>query len=112
MGQRMMDGCRGYTALRDPKDATVKHTMNCKLIHHSDPYTKLGPFKMEFASNRPLIVIFHEILTEEDIRHFLEFATPRLSRNRENPADASYSRNERQAGKVKEMNTLRTTSPF
>ena len=99
--QKMMDGCRGFNSLRSAPKSEVKTDIKCNFVHHSDPYVKLGPFKMEFASRSPHIVVFHEIMTEEDINHFVEFATPRLSRSRENLPDASYSKKDRAEGKVK-----------
>ena len=101
--QRMMDGCRGFNHLNMKTKTDAENDLTCNFVHHSDPYVMLGPFKMEFASRSPHIVLFHEIMTEEDINHFIEFATPRLSRTRESysEADAEYSRTERQEGKVK-----------
>ena len=99
--QRMMDGCRGFNTLKINHYAEIINDLKCNIVHHSDPYVKLGPFKMEFASRSPHIVVFHEIMTEEDINHFVEFATPQLSRSRENEPDANYSKNDREEGKVK-----------
>ena len=92
--QRMMLGCRGYSK-------HIQSDMRCKRVHHSDPYVMLGPFKIEIASTDPLIAVFHDILTEEDIEHFLELARPRLSRRRGYNTDGGYSRRERDEGKIK-----------
>ena len=92
--QRMMIGCRGYSRQTQP-------ALRCKQVHHMDPYVMMGPFKIEVASKEPLIVVFHEILTEEDSEHFLELAKPKLSRKRGYNTDSAYSRREREEGKVK-----------
>ena len=55
----------------------------CRFVHHGDSYTKLGPFKTEIVHNSPVFVIFHELLTEEDIDYLISWATPRLSTERD-----------------------------
>lgn len=65
-------------------DYTLKYDkeLNCRFLHHKDPYLKLGPFKEEHTSERPYVVIFHDILTDTDIDFLIETSTPKLSRNR------------------------------
>jgi len=99
--QRMMDGCRGFNNFKMEPISYARNNLKCKFVHHSDPYAMLGPFKMEFASRSPHIVVFHEIMTDEDVEHFVEFATPRLSRTRGSEYDEEPSRAERLEGKVK-----------
>ena len=55
----------------------------CRFLHHSNPFTALGPFKLEIVHHAPFIMIFHEIFTEEDCDYLVEWAKPRLSRKRE-----------------------------
>ena len=55
----------------------------CRLVHHKDPYTKLGPFKLEIVHNNPFLMVIHELFTEEDRNYLVDWARPRLSRNRE-----------------------------
>ena len=55
----------------------------CILVHHRDPFTQLGPFKIEVAYHNPSIVIIHELFTEEDTDFLVDWATPRLSRTRQ-----------------------------
>ena len=93
--ERMMEGCRSGQSTAEKSDIT------CNLVQHSDPYVKLGPFKLEYASRSPHVVVLHDIMTEEDIQHFVQFASPRLSRDRGEETDSSYSRREREEGKVK-----------
>ena len=52
----------------------------CTLVHHGNPYTKLGPFKIERVYNSPTFIIIHELLTEEDMSYLVSWARPRLSR--------------------------------
>ena len=54
----------------------------CVLIHNKDPFTKLGPFKVEFLHDVPFFMIIHELFTEEDIQFFIDWAKPKLSEKR------------------------------
>ncbi len=56
--------------------------VNCRFLHHADPYLKLGPFKEEQKSERPYAVVFHDILTETEMDFLIEESTPNLSRGR------------------------------
>ena len=55
----------------------------CILVHHQDPFTKLGPFKIEMAYNSPMVMVIHELFTEEDMSYLVSWARPRLSRTRQ-----------------------------
>ena len=68
--------CNGFTS----RVETVPH--RCKLLHHRNPYLKLGPFKVEVASDAPVIMIFHDFFTEEEMIWLVEYSKPRLSRGR------------------------------
>jgi prolyl 4-hydroxylase len=57
--------------------------INCRYLHHNDPYLKLGPFKEEQASELPYVVIFHDILSENETDWLITNATPKLSRDRD-----------------------------
>ena len=54
----------------------------CRLLHHQNPYLKLGPFKEEMHSDIPYSVVFHDILTDTEIDFLKEESTPKLSRTR------------------------------
>ena len=73
----MMDG---RLHMKGVSDLTLQ---KCQLVHHGNPYTKLGPFKTEIVHNSPVFVIFHELFTDEDIEYLINWATPRLSTERE-----------------------------
>ena len=54
----------------------------CRLVHHQNPYLKLGPFKEEMYSIVPYSVVFHDILTDSEIDFLKKESSPNLSRNR------------------------------
>ena len=55
----------------------------CRLLHHKNPYLKLGPFKEEQHSFAPYTIVFHDILSEAEISFLKEESTPKLSRKRD-----------------------------
>ena len=61
--------------------------VNCRLLHHRDPYLKLGPFKEEQKSERPYAVVFHDILSEIEMNYLVEESRPNLSRARYGTTD-------------------------
>ena len=55
---------------------------NCIMLHHYDPYLRLGPFKVEVVRKMPYLSIFHDILYDADIEYLVESARPNLSAQR------------------------------
>ena len=54
----------------------------CRLLHHQNPYLKLGPFKEEMYSIVPYTVVMHDILTDAEIDFLKKESSPNLSRTR------------------------------
>ena len=46
----------------------------CHLLHHFNPFLKLGPFKLEIMLDRPYRAVLHDILTNEEIQHVIELS--------------------------------------
>ena len=46
----------------------------CHLLHHFNPFLKLGPFKLEIILDRPYRAVLHDILTNEEIQHVIELS--------------------------------------
>jgi prolyl 4-hydroxylase len=69
--------CNGF---QNPKPNATQG--KCVLLHHDNPFLKLGPFKLEVVSELPYIVIFQEFFSEAEIGFFLDYSKPRLSRGR------------------------------
>ena len=44
------------------------------LLHHGDPYLKMGPFKYELLSNDPHVAIFRDIFSSSECDNFIERA--------------------------------------
>ena len=56
-------------------------------------HPRLGPFKIEYVHHNPFFLIIHDLLSEEDMDYLKVWATPRLSRKRDD-----YDKN---SGRVK-----------
>ena len=83
-------------------NVSENRTHKCRHLHHKDPYSKLGPFKLEILHHEPFIMIFHEMFTEEDTDYLVDWARPRLSRKREKVEDKDQK-------KTKNEHLTRTT---
>ena len=59
----------------------------CRFLHHNDPYLKLAPFKEDHQLDIPYTVIFHDILSDLEIKSLVHEAIPNLSRTRYNNND-------------------------
>ena len=51
----------------------------CRLIHHFNPYLKLGPFHLEIHFYWPFRGVFHDFLSDEEMQWMVEISIPRLS---------------------------------
>eukprot|EP00094_Tigriopus_californicus_P006960 TCALIF_06701-PA protein Name:"Similar to P4ha3 Prolyl 4-hydroxylase subunit alpha-3 (Mus musculus)" AED:0.43 eAED:0.43 QI:0/-1/0/1/-1/1/1/0/479 len=72
--------CRGeYQGSSIDKEV---HLQLCHYLHQSNPYLRLGPFKMEVVARVPFRMILHDFMDEAEIRWLIDYAKPRLSRNR------------------------------
>ena len=61
---------------------TSSSELQCGLLHHRDPYLKLGPFKIEMSSQSPMVMVFHDFFTEAEMEFLVEHSRPKLSRKR------------------------------
>ena len=69
----------------------IRENSHCRLLHHGDPYLKLGPFKEEQMSLVPYVVVFHDILSDLEIDFLIKESRPNLSRKRLYHTDNSGS---------------------
>lgn len=73
--QLYMNACSGKLKQSDADIAELR----CRLVSNS-AYSKLCPFKVEEAYLNPYIAIFHDVMSEEEIRVFKSIAKPNLMR--------------------------------
>ncbi|TRY73565.1 hypothetical protein TCAL_06704 [Tigriopus californicus] len=83
------------------KRETLKNPPKCTLLHHNNPFLRLAPFPLEIVSTSPYIVIFHGILSEEEIQFLIEYSKPRLSINRDESNRGLDPVHSADAGKVR-----------
>ena len=55
----------------------------CHLIHHSNPFLRIGPFQMEVKFYFPFRTIIHAFFAEKELDWLMEYSRPRLSSSRE-----------------------------
>lgn len=62
--------CRGEKL----RPATLESHLKCFNIHYNDPYFKLGPFKVEQHNSKPFVSVFHDFMSDSEIKFWLKFA--------------------------------------
>merc|ERR1711892_198490 len=53
----------------------------CRHLHHHNPYTMLGPFKLEELSKEPYLTVIREMMFKSEMEHFKKFAEDKLERS-------------------------------
>lgn len=67
--------CRGEIDL--PAKQTSQ--LRCMYVDNNIPFLKIAPFKVEEAHLKPRLVIYHQIISDEEIETIKKMATPRVS---------------------------------
>ncbi|XP_046453899.1 prolyl 4-hydroxylase subunit alpha-1-like isoform X1 [Daphnia pulex] len=68
--------CRGEK-LMDPK---IEGHLRCRYVTNNEPYFFIQPLKMEEAFLKPLLVIYHDVIFDEEIETVKKLAHPRFKR--------------------------------
>ncbi|CAH0406899.1 unnamed protein product [Chilo suppressalis] len=68
--------CRGEMDI--PPEIAKK--LYCRYLTENHPFLKLAPIKMEYAYLKPDIVIFHDVMSDDEIKFIQEAAKPRFKR--------------------------------
>ena len=63
------------------RTADMDSDLRCRLLHHHNPFSKLGPFMVEEASLQPYIIIAKQLMTDTEMRHFKDTAVTELERS-------------------------------
>lgn len=53
--------------------------LKCKYVTNKSPFLKIGPLKMEEAHLKPYIVIYHEVMHDNEIELAKQLAKPRVN---------------------------------
>ena len=72
--------CRnGSIGWRSPE---MSANLRCRLQHHSDPWLRIGPLKMEEMSDFPFVVVFRNFLTPNEADYMTSLASDKLERSK------------------------------
>lgn len=69
--------CKGESMRTSDMDSDKQ----CRRLHHKNPYLRLGPFKLEEHSFEPYITVIHQLMYEDEMQHFKNYASDRLERS-------------------------------
>jgi prolyl 4-hydroxylase len=70
--------CRGET-LRSPKE---EKNLRCYITNRGDPFLILQPVKVEVFNENPYVMMFHNLMSENEMKIYKELAIPLLTRAR------------------------------
>jgi hypothetical protein len=79
----------GEKKWRTPK---LDQKLKCFNLHHGDPYLRLGPFKLEEKNQDPFVVVFRDIMSDKQIKHYQLIAQENLSKSTYGAQEASEIR--------------------
>lgn len=66
----MEKACRGLWP------APNSNSLTCRLVQDHSDFLRLTPLKIETLNEQPLIVLIHQLLSENEIKHSMNVATP------------------------------------
>ena len=66
--------CRGAAA----PSQKVLARLRCRYFDNNNPYLRIGPVKVEEAFLKPRILVFHDVVFDEEIDVITSLATPRV----------------------------------
>ena len=58
----------------------IQKTLKCRYEHRNLPYLRIGPFKVEEAYRKPNILIYHDVLYDNEINKIKELSKPNFRR--------------------------------
>lgn len=61
----------------DPK---IEGRLRCRLVTNNVPFLYIQPVKMEEAYHKPLIVIYHNVISDDEMETVKKMAQPRVLR--------------------------------
>lgn len=71
------------------KTIVTPQNLHCYYTHHNNPYLRIGPFKTEELYYEPPIVMFHDIISDDEIEQLQNDAYPYMIRARIMKPDGS-----------------------
>jgi prolyl 4-hydroxylase len=60
----------------DPK---IEARLRCRYVTNNVPFFLIQPIKMEFASLKPRLFFYHNVVTDEEIETAKKLAQPRVN---------------------------------
>ncbi|KAL4716402.1 hypothetical protein ACJJTC_006764 [Scirpophaga incertulas] len=68
--------CRGEMDV----PSEIAKRLHCKYLFDTHPFLKIAPIKMEYMYFQPDIVVFHQVMSDDEIKFIQESAKPRFKR--------------------------------
>ena len=75
-------------SIKRKRDDSSVNLLHSQLLHHLDPFLRLGPLKFEIIHNHPFRSIFHDFFSIKEVNWMIGYTQPRLSDKRDIPASS------------------------
>ncbi|XP_051167902.1 prolyl 4-hydroxylase subunit alpha-1-like [Leptopilina boulardi] len=69
----------------------IKKLLKCRYVHHDIPFLKIAPFKEEDIYLEPRVVMFHDVISEEEIDTMKDMSKHMLQGSEVEGVNGSYS---------------------
>lgn len=73
----------------DPK---IEGRLRCRLVTNNVPFLLIQPIKMEEAYHKPLLVIYHNVILDDEIETVKKLAQPRVLRAIHRNSNTQYNK--------------------
>ena len=90
----------------------INKNLTCRFQHHQNPYLKLGPFLLEEKNYKPLVVLFHKLMSQYEINYFKYSGSKEMRRSGIGLAKTSSIRTSQQGWIEERMYRFPTTDKF
>lgn len=58
--------------------AEITSQLKCRYVNNNNPFLLIAPFKLEEAYLQPRIVIYHDVMSDNEIETIKRLAQPRV----------------------------------
>ena len=86
------------------RNSNIQSGLICILLHHNDPYLRLGPFKLEALHQNPEIAIIHDFASSQDVEKIKDHARGKMKCTPYSIEGTEYESSKGRTSKIMYMN--------
>lgn len=74
-----VDELETFNLICEGKTVITQQNLSCYYTHHNKPHLRIGPFKTEELYYEPPILMFHDVISDDEIGELKDDAYPYVS---------------------------------